>query len=83
MTETPVFFKNGTNRLFGIVHYPETGEPENAFVFCHPFAEEKLWAHRVYVNFARYLAKHGWAVLRFDYAGYGDSDGGSSNTMSI
>lgn len=75
MTETPVFFNNGSTRLFGVIHYPEHISSEKAFVFCHPFAEEKLWTHRVYVSFARFLVSHGWAVLRFDYAGYGDSDG--------
>lgn len=80
MSETPVFFNNGPTRLFGVVHYPEHAGPEKAFVFCHPFAEEKLWAHRVYVSFARFLTSCGWAVLRFDYAGYGDSDGEFEST---
>ena len=44
-------------------------------MFCHPFAEEKLWSHRVFVNFARELVKIGYTVLRFDYMGHGDSDG--------
>ena len=29
------------------------------FVFCHPLAEEKLWAHRVFVAYARQLAASG------------------------
>ena len=41
---------------------------------CHPLGEEKLWAHRVFVSFARELAKAGFAVLRFDCRGEGDSD---------
>jgi len=44
-------------------------------VFCHPFAEEKLWTHRVFVSYARRLAAAGFTVLRFDFLGTGDSDG--------
>lgn len=44
-------------------------------MLCAPGFEEKLWAHRVLVNAARELAACGYAVLRFDYAGHGDSDG--------
>ena len=43
-------------------------------LLCHAFAEEKLWSHRVYVTFARELAALGYAVLRFDFRGEGDSD---------
>lgn len=73
--ETPIFFQNGAYRLFGIVHQP-VGTPSGAgWVFCHPFAEEKLWAQRVYVSFARLLAARGAWVMRFDAMGNGDSEG--------
>jgi exosortase A-associated hydrolase 2 len=75
MKETPFFFPNGSYNLFGILHEPEIEPNGEGFVFCHPFAEEKLWSHRVFVNFARELAKIGYTVLRFDYMGHGDSDG--------
>lgn len=75
MDETPFFFPVADQELFGILHRP-TGAPIGAgFVFCHPFAEEKLWAHRVYVSLARDLAARGHTVLRFDHMGHGDSDG--------
>jgi pimeloyl-ACP methyl ester carboxylesterase len=41
---------------------------------CHPLGEEKLWAHRVFVSLARELSAAGFAVLRFDFRGEGDSD---------
>lgn len=75
MNETPLFFDQGNYRLFGVLHEPEVNGDGQAFVFCHPFAEEKLWAHRVYVSFARQLASRGVTVFRFDYTGYGDSEG--------
>lgn len=75
MTETPFFFANGSAELFGVWHQPDVDSGRTAFVFCHPFGEEKLWAHRVFVTFARSLAADGHPVLRFDYMGNGDSSG--------
>ena len=75
MTETPFFFPNGHYRLFGVLHEAKGTPRREGFVFCAPFAEEKLWAHRVMVNFARDLADRGYPVLRFDYMGNGDSEG--------
>jgi exosortase A-associated hydrolase 2 len=73
--ETPFFFNLGGQQLFGILHAPAGAKPRRGWVFCHPFAEEKLWAQRVYVSFARILAARGDLVLRFDHRGHGDSDG--------
>jgi uncharacterized protein len=75
MTETPFFFPNGSYALFGILHRPANDAGLPAFVFCHPFGEEKLWTHRAFVAFARRLARRGHPVLRFDYMGNGDSAG--------
>lgn len=75
MNETSFFFDGNGYRLFGVVHDPEVKAKSCGFVFCHPFAEEKLWTHRVFVNFARSLAQKGYHVLRFDYMGNGDSEG--------
>lgn len=75
MNETPFFFPRGDIELFGVLHRPQTTASGTGFVFCHPFAEEKLWAHRVYVSLARDLAALGHTVLRFDHMGHGDSDG--------
>ena len=73
--ETPFFFDNGTYRLFGILHEPENRSRGTGYVLCYPFAEERLWAQRVYVDFARELARRGEPVLRFDFMGNGDSEG--------
>jgi len=78
--ETPFFFPNGSYSLFGILHAPEGPARDTPFVFCHPFGEEKLWTHRVFVSFARQLAADGYPVLRLDYMGSGDSDGDFSHS---
>jgi exosortase A-associated hydrolase 2 len=75
LNETPFFFKNGNYSLFAVFHAPMGTTRGGPFVFCHPFGEEKLWTHRVFVSFARQLAAEGYPVLRFDYMGNGDSDG--------
>lgn len=80
MIEHPFFFARGTVSLFGVYHRPEAAASPTAFLMSHPFGEEKLWAHRVYVSFARALAARGHLVLRFDYAGAGDSDGMTPDT---
>ncbi len=80
MNETPVFFPSEKYNLFGVLHMPVEGLAREAFVFCHPFAEEKLWTHRVYVSFARELTKAGYAVFRFDCMGHGDSEGDFSES---
>ncbi len=73
--ERPLFFPGRSGNLFGVLHEPGTPENRGGFVLCAPDFEEKLWAHRVLVNAARELASSGYTVLRFDYAGHGDSDG--------
>jgi len=73
--ETPFFFDNGKYRLFGILHDAEKSQRGAGYVFCYPFAEERLWAQRVFVSFARELARRGNPVLRFDFKGNGDSEG--------
>lgn len=65
-------YLNG-DRIFAGHHAPAR-PASRAIVMCHPLGEEKLWAHRVFVSFARDLAEAGFAVLRFDFRGEGDSE---------
>ncbi|KPK56668.1 MAG: hypothetical protein AMJ84_00735 [Acidithiobacillales bacterium SM23_46] len=72
--ETRGFFPNRRGQqLYFCAH----GRAENGvgWIFCNPFLEEKTFTHSVYVALARQLAAEGQFVLRFDYAGDGDSEG--------
>lgn len=73
MTEEAGFHDVGGERLFAVVHRPAT-ETGRGVVLCAPLGEEQLWAHRVFVSWARELAAQGFTVVRFDYRGEGDSD---------
>jgi exosortase A-associated hydrolase 2 len=67
------FLNLNGERIFA-AHYRSAQHTSRAVVMCHPMGEEKLWAHRVFVSFARDLASIGFDVLRFDFRGEGDSD---------
>ena len=74
--EEPLFIPHEGSQLFGVLHAPvELRTARVGIVFCDAFAEEKLWAQRLQVNFARVLAGRGYWVLRFDCRGHGDSGG--------
>lgn len=74
--EEPLFFKNRNGQnLFGVLHSPEINFKDHGFIFCAPTFGEKTKTYRVFVNFARFLERNGYYVLRFDYFGEGDSAG--------
>lgn len=73
MTEEAAFHEIDGERLFAVVHRP-AADAGRGVVLCAPLGEEQLWAHRVFVSWARDLAAQGFTVVRFDYRGEGDSD---------
>jgi exosortase A-associated hydrolase 2 len=72
MSEHAYFLDRDGERLFTFLHRPP-GPCRAGALICAPLAEEKLWSHRVLVSAARELARAGYAVLRFDFRGEGDS----------
>lgn len=76
MNERPVIFKNRRNqRLFGVLHLPVEGTRPPLVIMAHGFTDDKTGDNRLFVKFARKAARAGIAVLRFDFAGSGDSEG--------
>jgi alpha/beta superfamily hydrolase len=67
------FLRDG--RSLFCAEYSPVGSPVGGIVLCAPFAEEKIRTLRVYVSFARALARRGISAICFDYYGDGDSEG--------
>ncbi|OZD10890.1 hypothetical protein CH253_29140 [Rhodococcus sp. 06-156-3C] len=61
--------------LFGTVHVPAGGLARGAVVLCPPLGKEQVDSYRGLTLLAQKLCARGLLVLRFDYAGTGDSYG--------
>lgn len=76
MSIEPFFFERAmgdARALYGSIFRPS--RTERAFVMCGGFAGEFEVFRSHTAHIARNMASQGSAVLRFDYLGYGDSDG--------
>lgn len=73
--ETPFFFGRNSE-LFGFYH-PSDECARRAALLCPPLGQDYIRCHRLYRQLAHALSEAGFAVLRFDYYGTGDSAGNS------
>ncbi|MGV8094280.1 MAG: alpha/beta hydrolase [Mangrovibacterium sp.] len=80
--EIPVTFLNGKENLFGILHHPLNAELNEipVIIFLHGSAGYRIGPHQLFVRMARFLARQGYACLRFDFRGKGYSEGIRENT---
>ena len=69
--------KNG-DKLAAIIDWPALRKPVTFAVFAHCFSCNKNF--KAVRNVSRSLTDHGLAVMRFDFAGLGDSDGDFADT---
>jgi uncharacterized protein len=81
-SECAVTFANSKgDTLFGIVHRPQRARTDIGMVLLSPGIKSRVAPHRLYVKMARHFAARGITVLRFDFAGLGDSTGAVDDTM--
>jgi uncharacterized protein len=74
--EKPVQFLHENKRLYGILHIPEKNiSPGIVVTIIIGGSQTRIGSHRLYIQLARFLCSHGFAVFRFDYEGMGDSEG--------
>ncbi len=72
------FENKDKQQLAGRLEMPKNGKPHNYVIFAHCFTCSKNLT--AIINIARELTSAGYAVLRFDFTGLGESDGDFENT---
>jgi len=74
VAESVVTFDAGGDTLLGILHLPPASADTGVLILVGG-PQYRVGSHRMFVQIARELARAGNAVLRFDFAGMGDSTG--------
>src|SRR5439155_9776004 len=75
--EEVVAFQGRQGRLWGVLARPPAALAASSMAVLVVVGgpQYRVGSHRQFVSLARRLAKSGFATLRFDYAGMGDSEG--------
>lgn len=80
--ERHITIRHKEEELTASIHYPSKTNQEEGktartplVVICHGFVGSRIGVDRLFVKTARELAEDGYMVLRFDYAGCGESSG--------
>jgi pimeloyl-ACP methyl ester carboxylesterase len=72
----PFYFGMSTKPLFGCYHAPRSSPARDCgVVLCYPMGQEYINSHRAIHQLAVRLSTEGFASLRFDFYGCGDSSG--------
>jgi hypothetical protein len=72
-TEVPTFFGPPDSPLFGVLHLPADNRIRGGVLICGSLGKEGMDSVRLLRILADDVARRGFAVLRFDYLGLGDS----------
>lgn len=70
-----IAFAGPLGTLRGLLHRPDSASPAPVIVLLHGFTGQHIEQDRLFVQMARALTAAGFAALRFDFYGSGDSDG--------
>ena len=81
-TEQAALFDCAGDTLLGILARPETPAQTGVVVIVGG-PQYRVGSHRQFVLLSRALATAGYAVLRFDYRGMGDSEGDQRNFEAV
>jgi alpha-beta hydrolase superfamily lysophospholipase len=74
--KTPIFFGAPGRPLFGFLHAPDSASFRDVgVVLCPPLGTDATRSERTYRHLAERLAAAGYACLRYDHYGTGDSGG--------
>jgi pimeloyl-ACP methyl ester carboxylesterase len=76
------FFGHGDRALFGAYDAP-SGACRGAVLLVNPIGDDALRAHRPLRHLGRRLVEAGFAVLRFDFHGTGDSQGDEGDEARV
>ena len=83
----PIYFgseDSESRAIFGWFHPSnQTGSRGVGVVLCNPIGDDDIRAHRTFRHLAERLASVGFAVLRFDFHGTGDSSGNESDPRRV
>ncbi|KQL48557.1 hypothetical protein AN963_01770 [Brevibacillus choshinensis] len=66
--------RNG-KRLSAMIHTPEKVENPPVIIFCHGFTGEKVGGNQFVLRLANTVEAAGYAAVRFDFSGSGESAG--------
>lgn len=70
-----VWINSRNKKLSAMIHHPSNDVDPPIVIICHGFTGEKIGGSQFYLNIANSIETAGFAVLRFDYAGSGESEG--------
>jgi pimeloyl-ACP methyl ester carboxylesterase len=76
-------FTANARRLHGVLHLPPRGQWREAIIFSHGWSGNRCGPADLLTELARTLAEAGYAVLRFDFSGRGESEGEGLNTSLL
>lgn len=80
MKELPLTFRSAGQQIVGILHLPDVKRKVPLVVLVHGWSGNSLGVRNAFfVRAARVFTKSGFAVLRFDFRGSGNSEGRFEN----